>query len=146
MERMLDKITNGQNGDPFAEFRATNIEDTLIAGEIDKIRSTREQVINAARERCSQLQTGNIYQRLSQISNIAVNKCEEYEAKLCNFQTWSQNMHHILNARLADDISALDIPQEYKVSLVENIKSQRNLCFLLISIFSMLTRIALLST
>jgi transcriptional accessory protein Tex/SPT6 len=60
MERLLDKITNGQKegSDPFAEFKATNIEDTLIAGEVEKLRSTREQVIDEARRRCSRLQSG----------------------------------------------------------------------------------------
>lgn len=130
----MDKITNGQKeSDPFAEFRAKNIEDTLIATEVEKLRNTREQVIGEARERCTRLQSGKphsvIFNHIglyTLLYFLAISKCEEYEATLCNFQIWCQHMHQILNARLADDIAALDIPQEYKVTFATIIKAIKN--------------------
>jgi hypothetical protein len=77
---------------------------------MDRVRNLREQVIREAKERCARLQS-------------AIAKCEEYESTLSNFHSWCSHMHQILNARLADDFAALDIPQEYKVRFIASTPS-----------------------
>lgn len=75
-----------------------------MRNEVERVDAQRRQVIGVAKERCARLQE-------------AISKCEAFERDLCNFQLWSQHMHQILNVRLSEDVNALDVPHEYKVSV-----------------------------
>ncbi|KAI6226090.1 Discontinuous actin hexagon [Aphelenchoides besseyi] len=111
MERLLDQVEHGRKTsedeteddkqvDPLHNVQGA-VADPLLASELERLKTKRAQVVEAARNRCSRL-------------HDAISRCEQFDSALCNFQSWAQHMHHILHARLADDITALDVPHEYK--------------------------------
>lgn len=46
----------------------------------------------------------------------AIHNCEQFDSSLTECQAWCNHVQLILSCRAANDVSALDVPHEYKVS------------------------------
>lgn len=47
--------------------------------------------------------------------NASIQKWEQFETLLAKFREWHDHVDVILSCRASDDVSALDVPDEYKV-------------------------------
>ncbi|VDN41820.1 unnamed protein product [Gongylonema pulchrum] len=64
----------------------------------------RDEVLGQAKDRIEELET-------------AIHNCEQFDSSLAECQAWCNHVQLILSCRAANDVSALDVPHEYKVSL-----------------------------
>lgn len=59
----------------------------------------------------------------------AIHNCEQFDNSLTECQAWCNHVQLILSCRAANDVSALDVPHEYKVNI--SLTSFRTLIFFL---------------
>uniref|UniRef100_A0A915ACG1 Dystrophin n=1 Tax=Parascaris univalens TaxID=6257 RepID=A0A915ACG1_PARUN len=75
-------------------------EDSL-SREAAEIKTLRDRTVTRAKERIDELE-------------CAVRGCEQFESSLAECQAWCNHVQLILSCRVANDVSALDVPHEYK--------------------------------
>ncbi|VDO20139.1 unnamed protein product [Brugia timori] len=75
-----------------------------MAKDLNHVREQRHEVLVQAKERIEQLEA-------------AIHNCEQFDSSLTECQAWCNHVQLILSCRVANDISALDVPHEYKVNI-----------------------------
>lgn len=68
-----------------------------------EIKTLHDRTVTRAKERIGELE-------------CAIRGCEQFESSLAECQAWCNHVQLILSCRAANDVSALDVPHEYKVS------------------------------
>ncbi|KAM3720398.1 Dystrophin-1 [Dirofilaria immitis] len=72
-----------------------------VAKDLDFVRQQRHDVLAQAKKRIDELEA-------------AIRNCEQFDSSLTECQAWCNHVQLILSCRAANDISALDVPHEYK--------------------------------
>ncbi|EJD75751.1 hypothetical protein LOAG_17162 [Loa loa] len=72
-----------------------------MARDLNHAREQRDDVLLKAKERIEQLEA-------------AIRNCEQFDSSLTECQAWCNHVQLILSCRAANDVSALDVPHEYK--------------------------------
>lgn len=83
---------------------------------MNHVREQRHDILAQAKERIEELE-------------IAIHNCEQFDSSLSECQAWCNHVQLILSCRAANDICALDVPHEYKVSI--NLSHTKHYFFLL---------------
>ncbi|OZC12596.1 hypothetical protein X798_00227 [Onchocerca flexuosa] len=71
------------------------------ARDLNHIREQRHDVLALAKGRIEELEA-------------AIHSCEQFDSSLTECQAWCNHVQLILSCRAANDVSALDVPHEYK--------------------------------
>lgn len=74
--------------------------------QLSHLREQRHDILEQAKGRIEQLET-------------AIRNCEQFDSSLTECQAWCTHVQLILSCRAANDVSALDVPHEYKVILID---------------------------
>ncbi|CAG9538020.1 unnamed protein product [Cercopithifilaria johnstoni] len=72
-----------------------------IGRDLNNIREQRHDVLVQAKERIEELEA-------------AIHNCEQFDSSLTECQAWCNHVQLILSCRAANDVSAFDVPHEYK--------------------------------
>uniref|UniRef100_A0A1I8EJT8 Calponin-homology (CH) domain-containing protein n=1 Tax=Wuchereria bancrofti TaxID=6293 RepID=A0A1I8EJT8_WUCBA len=72
-----------------------------MAKDLNHVREQHHEVLVQAKERIEQLEA-------------AIHNCEQFDSSLTECQAWCNHVQLILSCRVANDVSALDVPHEYK--------------------------------
>ncbi|VDN06694.1 unnamed protein product [Thelazia callipaeda] len=78
----------------------SNLNERLTAN-LENICEERDKLLIEAKNRIDELQT-------------AIRNCEQFDSSLTECQAWCNHVQLILSCRAANDVSALDVPHEYK--------------------------------
>uniref|UniRef100_F1KPP3 Dystrophin-1 n=1 Tax=Ascaris suum TaxID=6253 RepID=F1KPP3_ASCSU len=96
LERLSEKLeaaANAVNVDPHGE--------DSLSREAAEIKTLHDRTVTRAKERIGELE-------------CAIRGCEQFESSLAECQAWCNHVQLILSCRAANDVSALDVPHEYK--------------------------------
>uniref|UniRef100_A0A915Q5I9 RNA helicase n=1 Tax=Setaria digitata TaxID=48799 RepID=A0A915Q5I9_9BILA len=73
----------------------------IMARDLSYIREQHHDVLLQAKVRIEELE-------------VAIQSCEQFDSSLTECQAWCNHVQLILSCRAANDVSALDVPHEYK--------------------------------
>lgn len=97
LERLCDNITAaGEKAIADCQYA----EDSL-SKEVAELKDMRDSLVARAKERILELEA-------------AIRGCEQFESSLSECQAWCNHVQLILSCRAANDVTALDVPHEYK--------------------------------
>ncbi|KIH49212.1 hypothetical protein ANCDUO_20714 [Ancylostoma duodenale] len=103
------------------------MDESYVRDSFARLNESRRRLADATRERIAKL-------------SRAVADCERFEKQMADIQQWSAHVSTLLDLRKSGDVSALDVPDEYKVCYLTHFQQEFTLahpaCFPPISFFS----------
>ncbi|PIO67896.1 hypothetical protein TELCIR_10339 [Teladorsagia circumcincta] len=97
LENLLEKISSSLEIDE----EATSMDESFVRDSYARLNESRRRLADATRERIAEL-------------SRAVADCERFEKQMADMQQWSSHVSSLLDLRKSGDVSALDVPDEYK--------------------------------
>ncbi|KJH51156.1 hypothetical protein DICVIV_02717 [Dictyocaulus viviparus] len=98
LENLLEKINTPLKMD---NSSLTTMDESFVRESYARLNEARQRLADATRERIAVL-------------SRAVADCEHFEKQMADIQQWSNTISTLLDLRKSSDISALDVPDEYK--------------------------------
>ncbi|XGW20200.1 hypothetical protein V3C99_003761 [Haemonchus contortus] len=97
LESLLEKVSSPLE----VGEEATSMDESFVRDSFARLNESRQRLAEAARERIAEL-------------SRAVADCERFEKQMADMQQWSSHVSSLLDLRKSGDVSALDVPDEYK--------------------------------
>lgn len=98
LETLLEKVSTSLELDE----EVPSMDESYVRDSYARLNESRQRLAAAARERIDAL-------------SRAVADCERFEKQMADMQQWSSHVSPLLDLRRSGDVSALDVPDEYKV-------------------------------
>ncbi|KAJ1367751.1 hypothetical protein KIN20_028733 [Parelaphostrongylus tenuis] len=98
LESLLEKVDSPLEVD---ESSVPSMDDSFVRESYTRLNEARRRLAEATRERIAAL-------------SRAVADCEHFEKQMADIQQWSNTVSTLLDLRKSSDVSALDVPDEYK--------------------------------
>ncbi|KAK5986147.1 hypothetical protein GCK32_019795, partial [Trichostrongylus colubriformis] len=98
LENLLEKISPSLEPDE----ATASMDESFVRDSYARLNESRRRLADATRERIAEL-------------SRAVADCERFEKQMADMQQWSSHVSSLLDLRKSGDVSALDVPDEYKV-------------------------------
>lgn len=98
LETLLEKVSTSLELDE----EVPSMDESYVRDSYARLNESRQRLAAAARERIDAL-------------SRAVADCERFEKQMADMQQWSSHVSSLLDLRRSGDVSALDVPDEYKV-------------------------------
>lgn len=98
LENLLERVDTSLEVDE--ELLA--MDESYVRDSFARLNDSRRRLADATRERIASL-------------SRAVADCERFEKQMADIQQWSAHVSTLLDLRKSGDVSALDVPDEYKV-------------------------------
>ncbi|KAK6057093.1 hypothetical protein COOONC_05392, partial [Cooperia oncophora] len=113
LENLLEKISSSLEID---EEATTSMDESFVRDSYARLNESRRRLADATRERIAEL-------------SRAVADCERFEKQMADMQQWSSHVSSLLDLRKSGDVSALDVPDEYKVGPIYIVKCCLHISF-----------------
>ncbi|KAK6730498.1 hypothetical protein RB195_007138 [Necator americanus] len=97
LESLLERVNTSLEVDE----AALSMDESFVRDSFARLNESRRRLADATRERIAVL-------------SRAVADCERFEKQMADIQQWSLHVSTLLDLRKSGDISALDVPDEYK--------------------------------
>lgn len=97
LETLLEKVSTSLELDE----EVPSMDESYVRDSYARLNESRQRLAAAARERIDAL-------------SRAVADCERFEKQMADMQQWSSHVSPLLDLRRSGDVSALDVPDEYK--------------------------------
>uniref|UniRef100_A0A158P9I2 Dystrophin n=1 Tax=Angiostrongylus cantonensis TaxID=6313 RepID=A0A158P9I2_ANGCA len=101
LESLLEKVDSPLEVD---ESSIPSMDESFVRESYLRLNETRRRLADATRERIAAL-------------SRAVADCEHFEKQMADVQQWSSTVSTLLDLRKSSDVSALDVPDEYKAKI-----------------------------
>ncbi|ETN71110.1 hypothetical protein NECAME_14328, partial [Necator americanus] len=97
LESLLERVNTSLEVDE----AALSMDESFVRDSFARLNESRRRLADATRERIAVL-------------SRAVADCERFEKQMADIQQWSLHVSTLLDLRKSGDVSALDVPDEYK--------------------------------
>ncbi|WKX90831.1 hypothetical protein Q1695_009578 [Nippostrongylus brasiliensis] len=97
LETLLEKVSSSLELDD----EVSSMDESFVRDSVARLNESRQRLATATRERIAAL-------------SRAVADCERFEKQMADMQQWSSHVSSLLDLRKSGDVSALDVPDEYK--------------------------------
>ncbi|VDM57844.1 unnamed protein product [Angiostrongylus costaricensis] len=101
LESLLEKVDSPLEVD---ESSIPSMDELFVRESYLRLNETRRRLADATRKRIAAL-------------SRAVADCEHFEKQMADIQQWSSTVSTLLDLRKSSDVSALDVPDEYKAEV-----------------------------
>ncbi|EPB65181.1 hypothetical protein ANCCEY_15756, partial [Ancylostoma ceylanicum] len=97
LESLLERVDTTLDVDD----EILSMDESYVRDSFARLNDSRRRLADATRERIASL-------------SRAVADCERFEKQMADIQQWSAHVSTLLDLRKSGDVSALDVPDEYK--------------------------------